>query len=242
MKNSQAFIEFTRKLETEDKGPLFVYDPFLFDKIYPEERDEIEDAIWENFVNGNDTALSHLMTLLKNHDGKEALEDKLRTLSIPSLKNADVAAALYECTKDGEYLGFIIRDYEGVEDRTPIVARLVVLSRDDCDGQIYSLLKEIYINDESFTNRSHALVGVMGRDDVIKSVEEVGKEEFDRRMRFLRRFELDDREERERVLTEYLEGRLRVEDEGPEPPEEPAPKKKRGRKKKKTLRPETDGG
>ena len=52
------------------------YDSELFDKILPEERDEIEDVIWRTVTEGHEPDMAVFMPGLKKYDGITAL-DKL---------------------------------------------------------------------------------------------------------------------------------------------------------------------
>ena len=201
MQNSRAYIDFMKQTKAVGREKMEGYNPSTLEKIYDWEREEIEDTIWNYFVNKNDSDLAIFMPKLKKYNGMEALEDKLNIFNVPSCANVNVAEALYITMGQKKYLDLLIENYNKSENKTPIVARVMYLAK---NNDVYSWLMDIYVNDTDGKNQICALSGILWRDGFIKNINDM--QEFSKKIQFLRLFKSDNREKRREILNEYKNG------------------------------------
>ena len=201
MQNSRAYIDFMKQTKAVGREKMEGYTPSTLERIYDWEREEIEDTIWNYFVNKNDSDLAIFMPKLKKYNGMEALEDKLNIFNVPSRANVNVAEALYITTGQKKYLDLLIENYNKSENKTPIVARAMYLAK---NNDVYSWLMDIYVNDTEDKNQICALSGILWWDGFIKNINDM--QEFSKKIQFLRMFKSDNREKRREILNEYKNG------------------------------------
>lgn len=120
---------------------------------------------------------------------------KLPKFKVPSSGSADIAFVLFDVTEDKQYLDIITDNYRGLSFYTPIVAELSHRAKKPF---VYPLLRDIYIHDDSETNRIQAILGILWRDGKIESIDDVN--EFSRKIDMVRVFDQNSPEARERLL------------------------------------------
>ena len=201
MQSSRAYIDFMKQTKAVGREKMEGYNPSTLEKIYDWEREETEDTIWNYFVNKNDSGLAIFMPKLKKYNGMKALEDKSNVFDVPSDASVNVAEVLYIVTGEKKYLDLLIENYNKSENKTPIVARVMYLAK---NNDVYSWLMDIYVNDTDGKNQICALSGILWRDGFIKNINDM--QEFSKKIQFLRMFKSDNREKRREILNEYKNG------------------------------------
>lgn len=195
MKHSDAYIGFKQQLKATGRQKLEGHNPGLLDRIYEEERKEVEKDIWRYFVRKDDTELAVFMPYLKGYDGIGALKTKLSELKVPSSGSADIAFVLFNVIEDKQYLDIVMDNYWGLSFNTPIVANLARLAK---RPYVYSLLEDIYINDEDEVNRIQALEGILWKCGKLNSLDDYA--EVTQKIKMIRSYCLDSAEKREEII------------------------------------------
>lgn len=201
MQNSQAYIAFMKQINAVGREKMDGYNPNTLEKIYDWEREEVEDTIWNNFVNKNDSDLAIFMPKLKKYNGMKALENKSNVFNVPSDASLNVAEVLYIVTGEKKYLELLIENYNKSENKTPVVATMMRMAK---NSEVYNWLMEIFVNDSDSKNQLCALRGILWRDGFIKNINDM--QEFSNKIQFLRMFKSDIKEKRREILTEYENG------------------------------------
>lgn len=201
MQNSRAYIDFMKQIKAVGREKMEGYTPSTLERIYDWEREEIEDTIWNYFVNKNDSDLAIFMPKLKKYNGMKALEDKSNVFDVPSDASVNVAEVLYIVTGEKKYLDLLIENYNKSKNKTPVVACVMRLAK---NNDVYSWLMDIYVNDIDDKNQLCALRGILWRDGFIKNINDM--QEFSKKIQFLRLFKCDNREKRREILNEYKNG------------------------------------
>lgn len=158
MENSQAYKYLTEQVKATGSKKMDGYYPKILEEIFDWEREEVEDIIWDNFVNKNDSDLSIFLPKLNAYNGVEALKSKLEMCRIPSGNSVNIAKVLYEYTGDVYYLNVIRENIEKSTDKGPYVA---MLSYVNPSPHLYELLVEMYVNSDDELVRAHAVRGIL---------------------------------------------------------------------------------
>ena len=95
MQNSRAYIDFMKQTKAVGREKMEGYNPSTLEKIYDWEREEIEDTIWNYFVNKNDSDLAIFMPKLKKYNGIKALKESPYLLQVPSEASVEIGKILY---------------------------------------------------------------------------------------------------------------------------------------------------
>lgn len=80
------------------------------EEIYDWERDEVENIIWDAFINKNEVELAQFLPKLEKYDGIKALKESPYLFQIPSGASTEIGKILYEVTGDENYLDLIKRN------------------------------------------------------------------------------------------------------------------------------------
>ena len=180
------------------------YDSELFDKILPEERDEIEDVIWRTVTEGHEPDMAVFMPGLKKYDGITAL-DKL----LSEKKHENYAFVLYEATGDEKYLDMIdeIINESGLKDPSSVPP----LKRHSISGIVaklewikpclrtFEILAEVYIETEDRVLRSSVADGFLMHLGILR---DPMNHQMVMRLAQSRTYDIDDREERIKKVDE----------------------------------------
>jgi hypothetical protein len=204
MENSQAYKDFIKQIEATGRDKMDGYYPLTLENIYEWEREEIEDIIWDYFVNKNDSGLAIFMPKLKKYKGIDALKSKLDTFNIPSGGSVNIAEILYIISNEKKYLNVINQNYTlsaNNYEKVSIVARLSRLAK---NGDVYSKLVDIYISDIDKTNQLSALCGILWADGYLSDIDNFN--EISKKMEFLRMFSVEIAEKRREIIMKYGSG------------------------------------
>ena len=179
------------------------YNPSTLEKIYDWEREEIEDTIWNYFVNKNDSGLAIFMPKLKKYNGIKALKESPYLLQVPSEASVEIGKILYEVTGDEEYLDLIKRNIDASPETISYVS---ILSYCRPCQRLYNILADIYINNNNRVNRSTAVMGILYNKGIIKDRDSI-KESNDV-INLRKKFKSEDSAERQIILKKFENGEL----------------------------------
>ena len=192
MQNSRAYIDFMKQTKAVGR-----------EKIYDWEREEIEDTIWNYFVNKNDSGLAIFMPKLKKYNGIKALKESPYLLQVPSEASVEIGKILYEVTGDEEYLDLIKRNIDASPETISYVS---ILSYCKPCQRLYNILADIYINNNNRVNRSTAVMGILYNKGIIKDRDSI-KESNDV-INLRKKFKSEDSAERQIILKKFENGEL----------------------------------
>jgi len=99
MENSPAFNDFIKQSEAKGYAKLQGYNGNLFEKIYPSERKQVEEKIYELFMK-DDSDISIFMPELQLYDGIKLLREKLNQCNVPSGASINYALSLFKAVND----------------------------------------------------------------------------------------------------------------------------------------------
>ena len=201
MENSEAYKYLIEQVNATGSKKMDGYYPNILEDVYDWERDEVEDIIWDNFMNNNDSNLSIFLQKLKNHNGIEALKNRLEKCRIPSENSVNIAKVLYENTDDNYYLKVIKENIEKSPSEGSYVA---MLSYAKPSPQLYDLLVEIYINNDDEIIRGSAVRGILFNKQFI--IDPYNFKEIIRMSAIRKLFEKNSKEEREEVIKQLQDG------------------------------------
>lgn len=179
------------------------YYPKILEEVFDWEKKEVEDIIWDNFTNKNDYDLSIFLPKSKNHNGVEALKDKLEKCRIPSGNSVNIAKVLYESTGDNYYLKIIKENIVKSPNEGSYVA---MLSYAKPSPQLYDLLVEIYINSDNEIIRSSAVRGILFNKHFI--IDPYNFKEIIGMSALRKKFDKKSKKEREEVIKQLQSGKL----------------------------------
>ena len=143
MQNSRAYGYLIKQLNAGGSEKKDGYYPRIMEEIYDWEREEVEDIIWDAFMNKKDTELAPFLPKLKKYNGIKALKDSSYLFQIPSGASVRIGKVLYEATNDDNYLDLIKRNIDASPDTISYVAELSYCK--PCQ-KLYEILSDIYIN------------------------------------------------------------------------------------------------
>ncbi len=201
MENSQAYKDFIKQIEATGREKMDGYYPLTLENIYEWEREEVEDIIWHNFVDKNDSALALFMPKLKKYKGIDALKSKLHTYDIPSGASVNIAEILYIISNEKQYISVINQNYKlstNSYEKVSIVAKLSRLAKNE---NVYSNLIDIYISDNDSINQLSALCGILWADGYLSDIDNFN--EITEKMELLRMFRADTAEKRREIIIKY---------------------------------------
>ena len=203
MQNSRAYIDFMKQTKAVGREKMEGYNPSTLEKIYDWEREEIEDTIWNYFVNKNDSDLAIFMPKLKKYNGIKALKESPYLLQVPSEASVEIGKILYEVTGDEEYLDLIKRNIDASPETISYVS---ILSYCKPCQRVYNILADIYINNNNSVNRSTAVMGILYNKGIIKDRGSI-KESNDV-ISLRKKFRSEDSTERQKILEKFENGEL----------------------------------
>jgi len=173
------------------------------EEIYDWERDEVEDIIWDAFINKNDVELASFLPKLEKYDGIKALKENPYLFQIPSYASVEIGRVLYEATDDEDYLDLIKRNIDASPNTISYVS---ILSYCKPCPRLYDILADIYINNSNKVNRNTAVMGLLFNKGIIKDIRCV--KELNDTIGLCKKFKSEDREERKRILERFEKGEL----------------------------------
>lgn len=203
MQNSRAYEELIKQLHACGFEKKDGYYPRIMEEIYDWEREEVEDIIWDAFLNKREFDLAQFLPKLKKYNGIKALKESPYLYKIPSDVSVEIGKILYGATGDEEYLDVIKRNIEASPDTISFVA---VLSYCKPDKKVYRMLADIYINSNNAVNRSTAVTGLLYNRGIIKDRASI--EESNNTIALRKKFMSDNREERKKILERFERGEL----------------------------------
>lgn len=203
MQNSSAYDGLIKQLNANGSGKKDGYYPQIMEEIYDWERDEVEDIIWDSFINKNEVELVPLLPKLEKYDGIKALKECPYLFQIPSEVSAEIGKVLYEVTDDENYLDIIKRNIDASPDTISYVS---ILSHCKPCPRLYNILADIYINNNNKVNRSTAVMGLLYNKGIIKDRKSI--KESNETIELRKKFKSEDREERKRILERFEKGEL----------------------------------
>lgn len=203
MQNSRAYGYLIKQLNAFGTEKKNGYYPQIMEEIYDWEREEVEDIIWNAFINKKEVGLASFLPKLKKYDGIKALKESPYLLQIPSGASVEIGQILYEVTDDKNYLDLIKRNIDASPDEISYVARLSYCR--PCT-KLYNILADIYINNSNKVNRNTAVMGILYNRGIIK--DRLSIEESNHVIGLRKKFKSEDREERIKILERFEKGEL----------------------------------
>lgn len=203
MENSSAYDCLIKQLNANGSEKKDGYYPQIMEEIYDWERDEVEDIIWDSFINKNEVELVPLLPKLEKYDGIKALKECPYLFQIPSEASVEIGKVLYEVTDDANYLDIIKRNIDASPDTISYVS---ILSYCKPCPRLYNILTDIYINNKNKVNRSTAVMGLLFNKGIIKDRKSI--KESNETIELRKKFKSEDREERKRILERFEKGEL----------------------------------
>jgi hypothetical protein len=168
MGHSKAYNDFKEwiGLIGTKEGDYFLPDRFL-DELQDMERDEVERIVYEKFKDGSTATgyFARYMPKLTNYDGVGAMREYVGKQEYISGILVDVAAALYDATREAEYIGVIMDVYR----QTHKSSYVSILSDCEPSEDLFKALAEIYVNDSNDTNQFAASTGLLHGKGYIKN-------------------------------------------------------------------------
>ena len=203
MENSSAYVGLIKQLNANGSEKKDGYYPQIMEEIYDWERDEVEDIIWDSFINKKEVELAPLLPKLKKYDGIKALKESPYLSQIPSEASVEIGKVLFEVTDDENYLDIIKRNIDASPDTISYVS---ILSYCKPCPRLYNILADIYINNNNKVNRSTAVMGLLFNKGIIKDRKSI--KESNETIELRKKFKSEDREERKRNLERFEKGEL----------------------------------
>ena len=203
MQNSSAYSNLIKQLNASGTEKKDGYYPRIMEEIYDWERDEVEEIIWDAFINKNEVGLAPFLPKLQKYNGIKALKESPYLSQIPSDASAEIAKIIYEATDDEDYLDFIKRNIDASPDTISYVS---ILSYCKPCLKVYNILADIYINNGNKVNRNTAVMGLLFNKGVIK--DRLSIKESNDTIELRKKFKSEDREERKRILERFEKGRV----------------------------------
>jgi hypothetical protein len=202
--HSRAYSELIRFINANGKERDYgiCIAPAL-DDLYDWERDEAEDIIWKKFSFDGDTGLADLVVALRNHNGIEALEDKLRegiASAEYSMRIVNIARVLYSATSVDDYLEYIFEYYGKTRDRSAVA----VLSYLKPCEKLYVFFTDLYLSSDDSVIRNTAVTGILCCKGYIK--DPTDPKECSELTNMARAFMSDDPELRKKKLERFNNG------------------------------------
>lgn len=204
MQNSRAYDYLIKQMNASGPEKMDGYYPQIMEEIYDWERDEVEDIIWDAFINKNEVELAQFFPKLKKYDGIKALKESPYLTRIPSEASAEIGKILYEATDDENYLDLIKRNIDASPDTISYVS---LLSYCKPCLKLYNMLADIYINNDNKVNRSTAVQGLLFNKGIIKDMFDI--KESNSTIGLRKKFKSEDREERKNIFEKFDKGELR---------------------------------
>ncbi len=137
------------------------------------------------------------------YDGIKALKESPHLLQIPSEASVEIGKILYEVTGDEAYLELIKRNIDASPETISYVS---ILSYCKPCQRLYSILADIYINNNNKVNRSTAVMGILYNKGIIKDRSSI--KESNNVISLRKKFKSEDREERQKILQRFENGEL----------------------------------
>lgn len=203
MQNSKAYDYLIKQLNANGSEKMDGFYPGVMEEIYDWEREEVEDIIWDAFNNRNEIGLAQFLPKLEKYDGMKALKESPYLLQIPSEASVEIGKILYEVTGDEAYLELIKKN---IDSSPETISYVSILSYCKPCQRLYSILADIYINNNNKVNRSTAVMGILYNKGIIKDRSSI-KESNDV-ISLRKKFKSEDREERQKILHRFENGEL----------------------------------
>lgn len=143
MQKSKAYENLLMQINATGSYKLDGYNKDILEKIYENERTEVENLIWDTFFNKKDIDIAVLFPKLKMYDGIQALKDTVDKLSIPSSASMLLGFLIYDNTKDVTYLKLMEQNIIESKYDYSYISMLIYTS--PCE-EVYQTLARIYKN------------------------------------------------------------------------------------------------
>ncbi len=205
MQNSNAYKYLMEQLNARGPQKKDGYYPRIMEEIYAWERSEVEDIIWDSFINNNQVELAQFLPKLEKYDGIKALKESPYLFKIPSEQSVEIGKILYEVTGDEGYLDLIKKNIDAFPDKISYVS---MLSRCKPCPRLYNILTEIYIYNSNDVNRSTAVMGLLYNKGRIRDIDSI--KEANGVIDLCKKFESEDVEERKKIFAMFEAGELTV--------------------------------
>lgn len=156
--HSETFNLFVKSINTD--GYRQGYDPFLFQKIFRDEREETEKLIIDTF-NSGDWNMGVFLPELQKYNGKAYLENALKGLKIGCSAYLDLVSIAYNVTKNRKYLevtSSLLENNNDEDERLDIVTSLSFFEK---SNELYSIFKRVCLFDEDEFVRSQSANGML---------------------------------------------------------------------------------
>ena len=203
MQNSSAYGYLLKQLNASGSEKMDGYYPRILEEIYDWEREEVEDIIWDAFINKNEVELAPFLPKLEKYDGIKALKESPYLFQIPSDISVEIGKILYEATDDEDYLELIKRNIDASPDTISYVS---ILSYCKPSLKSYNILVDIYVNNGNKVNRNTAVMGLLFNKGIIKDRSSI-KESNDT-IELRKKFKSENKEERKKILESFEKGEL----------------------------------
>lgn len=204
--HSQAYNDFIRQTKAQGSGRLDGFSEELFQNIFEDERGEVEDIIWNRFVNEKDSDVALYMPELQRYDGLKALRDALKTFRCPSDAYFSIAEALYKATQQKRYLrAMLLNAYlEKSRSRLGYVSQLEKYAMNHL---VYVFLVYIYLFDGYDVTRHTAMTGIFFADGLIEDFDD--HKELKKKRKLFRMIKDEQLSNRVQFLIKYKLGKIK---------------------------------
>ena len=200
MEHSAMYNSFIGVVNSSGISRLGGVPRYLLDEIYDWERDEVEQIIWNRFVDANDMDFAFYLPRLKNYQPMEEVKKKLDNYPIPSDTSVILAYTLYKISEDTNYLE-IIRDNINKKVKGSCYISFVL---QDCkldDKNIYNLLRTLYTEITDLDELSLVEDGLFYYKGIIKKL--FSPEELRKNIDLSKKYFAVDVEARKKLIDEF---------------------------------------
>ncbi|HEX3037395.1 MAG TPA: hypothetical protein VHO94_00190 [Oscillospiraceae bacterium] len=190
--HSLAYINFIKQITIEDYVKFDSYNSKLLREINPNEIDEIENIIWEQF-HDNVASLAVFLPELVKYDGISELKKYLNALEMPCGNGIKYGKILYMYTGEAKYL-FAIATGLGAKQKALRLMAINELISCKPSPELFDLCKKTYIKDSDKVVRDCAINGMLYCKGIINSaIEYSATSETEKIKKKLNKENLDDR-------------------------------------------------
>ena len=200
MDHSSMYNSFIKIINSSGIDRLGGVPRYLLDEIYDWERDEVEEIIWNRFVNLNEMDLAFYLPRLKNYRPLEEVKKKLEIYPIPSEISVILAYTLYKLSGDTNYLE-IVRENINKKEKGSCYTSFVLQDCELDDKNIYNLLKTLY---SEITNPGEIRMvedGLFYYKGILKQLFSV--EEDKKNLDLIKKYYNSDVDERKKLINEF---------------------------------------
>lgn len=142
--HSEMYTKFINIINGTGYNRLGGIPKHLLNEVYDWEREEVENIVWNRFLN-NDMDMTFYLPHLTFFQPTETVKNKLGEYKIPSRQSVQLSYTMYKLTKEQDYLNIVKNNIEKKTESTSYIA-LVLQDFEKNDENIYNLLRELYVN------------------------------------------------------------------------------------------------